>query len=73
MDFNGDKVYAISYLGEGEERYQQNLPAVHSIIDSFQLIDEGSPFISTRITTRDAGAGGHQSQLKSLSLNLSLR
>ena len=39
----GDKLYAISYIGEGEERYQQNLPAVQSIINSFQLTNE-EPF-----------------------------
>jgi hypothetical protein len=42
----GDKLYTISYIGEGEERYQQNLPAVQSIINSFQLIDR-EPFPAT--------------------------
>jgi len=39
----GDKLYAISYVGEGEERYRQNLPVAQSIIDSFQVTDEVSP------------------------------
>ena len=39
----GDKVYAVSYLGEGEEKYRQNLPAVQNIIDSFQLTSADSP------------------------------
>ncbi len=30
----GDKIYSISYTGEGEENYQQNLPAVQNIINS---------------------------------------
>ena len=50
----GDKLFAISYVGEGEEKYQQNLPAVQSIIDSFQLTNAGSSQATSLATTTTA-------------------
>ena len=47
----GDKLYAFSYVGEGEEKYQQNLPAVQSMIDSFRLTTAGSPPVTSLATT----------------------
>jgi hypothetical protein len=47
----GDKLYAFSYVGEGEEKYQQNLPAVQNIIDSFQLANAGSLQATTTTAT----------------------
>ena len=50
----GDKLYAISYMGVGEESYQQNLPAAQSIIDSFQFMT-GEPTEDTALDGGDEG------------------
>jgi hypothetical protein len=52
----GHKLYAISYVAEGEDRYQQNLSAFQSIVDSFRLTTAGSPPVTSLTTTTAADA-----------------